>query len=364
MRSFSLRFNQFSIVLLLFFVFGFARISNAQHALREEKVSSEELKREEEIEIEEEESKEAVEVSDLIIHHVLDDHFWHFADGFVLPLPVIVYSAEKGLDVFSSAHFMDEHHHEVEYNGYELKDHHIYLAGTEKQVLDLSITKNVAMLFINAILMITIFLAVAKAYKKNTGKAPSGIQSFMEPIILFIRDEIVKPNIGPQYEKFLPYMLTLFFFILFGNILGLIPGSGNLTGNIAVTATLAILTFIITNVKGNKGYWSHIFWTPGVPLPLRLVILPVEIIGVFTKPFSLMIRLFVAVTAGHIVILALICLTFIFGSIWVGVGSTPIVVFINVIELLVAGIQAYVFTLFSSLYIGMAIADHGHDDHH
>jgi F-type H+-transporting ATPase subunit a len=205
---------------------------------------------------------------------------------------------------------------------------------------------------------------VASAYTKNAGKAPRGIQSFMEPIILFIRDEIVKPNIGPQYEKFLPYMLTLFFFILFGNILGLVPGSGNLTGNIAVTFTLAILTFIITNVKGNKGYWSHIFWTPGVPLPLRLVILPVEIIGIFTKPFSLMIRLFVAVTAGHIVILALICLTFIFGRLWVGIASTPIVLFIDLIELLVAGIQAYVFTLFSSLYIGMAIADHGHDDHH
>jgi F-type H+-transporting ATPase subunit a len=175
-----------------------------------------------------------------------------------------------------------------------------------------------------------------------------------------VRDEIVKPNIGHHYEKFFPYLLTLFFFILFGNLLGLVPGSGNLTGNIAVTLTLALLTFIITNVNGNKAYWSHIFWTPGVPLPLRLVILPVEIIGIFTKPISLTVRLFVAVTAGHIVLLSLISLTFIFQSVTVGFVSSVIVLFINLIELLVAGIQAYVFTLFTSLYIGMATAEHEH----
>jgi F-type H+-transporting ATPase subunit a len=140
----------------------------------------------------------------------------------------------------------------------------------------------------------------------------------------------------------------------------LLPGAGNMTGNIAVTLTLAVFTFIITNVSGNKSYWGHIFWTPGVPLPLRIVILPVEIIGLFTKPFSLTIRLFVAITAGHIVILSLICLTFIFGSIYVGLASTLMVLFINLIELLVAGIQAYVFTLFTSLYIGMATAEHEH----
>jgi len=177
---------------------------------------------------------------------------------------------------------------------------------------------------------------------------------------VFVRDEIVKPNIGHHYEKYLPYLLTLFFFILFGNLLGLLPGAGNMTGNIAVTLTLAVFTFIITNFSGNKSYWGHIFWTPGVPLPLRIVILPVEIIGLFTKPFSLTIRLFVAITAGHIVILSLICLTFIFGSIYVGLASTLMVLFINLIELLVAGIQAYVFTLFTSLYIGMATAEHEH----
>jgi F-type H+-transporting ATPase subunit a len=302
--------------------------------------------------------------SEVILHHVMDDHVWHFTDHLVLSLPVIVYSEEKGLDMFSSGNFYDEHHNVVEYNGYTLEHNHIYLADSGKKVLDLSITKNVAMLLINATLLVLVFLAVAKGYKNNKGKAPQGIQSFFEPIIVFVRDEIVKPNIGHHYEKFLPYMLTLFFFILFGNLLGLLPGAGNLTGNIAVTLTLAVLTFIITNVSGNKGYWSHIFWTPGVPLPLRLVILPVEIIGIFTKPFSLTVRLFVAITAGHIVLLSLISLAFIFQSITVGFVSSLIVLFINLIELLVAGIQAYVFTLFSSLYIGMATEDHGHHEGH
>jgi F-type H+-transporting ATPase subunit a len=304
-------------------------------------------------------------VSEVILHHVMDDHVWHFFDGHygTLYLPVIVYTAERGFEVFSSHHFYNEQHQVVEYNGYKLEHNHIYLAETGKAVLDLSITKNVAMLLINATLLMVVLLAVARGYKKNAGKAPTGIQAFIEPIVVFVRDEIVKPNIGSKYEKYLPYMLTLFFFILFGNLLGLLPGAGNLTGNIAVTLTLAALTFIITNVAGNRAYWAHIFWTPGVPLPLRLVILPVEIIGIFTKPFSLTVRLFVAITAGHIVLLSLICLTFIFQSIAVGFVSSFIVLFINLIELLVAGIQAYVFTLFSSLYIGMATADH-HDEHH
>jgi len=304
---------------------------------------------------------EPFNASEVILHHVMDDHQWHFADWLVMPLPIIVYSEEKGLDVFSSSRFYDEHHNAVEYNGYKLEHNHISLADSGKAVFDLSITKNVAMLFITAALMFFVFRSVAKGAKDNKGKAPKGLQSFFEPIILFVRDEIVKPNMGHHYERFMPYMLTLFFFILFGNLLGLLPGAGNLTGNIAVTLTLAVFTFLITNFSGNKGYWSHIFWTPGVPLPLRIVILPVEIIGIFTKPFSLMIRLFVAITAGHIVLLSLICLTFIFGSIIVGVGSSVIVLFINLIELLVAGIQAYVFTMFSSMYIGMAIQDHSHD---
>jgi F-type H+-transporting ATPase subunit a len=343
MRTFLTKISQFSVILLLF-VFGFTTISKAnEHGSQ----------------------PEAFDASKVILHHVVDDHVWHIWDGHygTIFLPVIVYS-DQGLDIFSSRNFYDEHHNIVDYNGYHLDEHsHISRVGSDVYVLDISITKNVAMLLINAVLLLAIFLAVAKSAKTNAGKAPKGIQSFFEPIIIFVRDEIVKPNIGHQYNKFLPYMLTLFFFILFGNLLGLLPGAGNLTGNIAVTLTLAVLTFIITNVKGNKAYWTHIFWTPGVPMYVRIVLLPVEIIGIFTKPISLTVRLFVAITAGHIVLLSLISLAFIFQSVTVGFISSTIVLFINLIELLVAGIQAYVFTLFSSLYIGMAIADHGHEHH-
>jgi F-type H+-transporting ATPase subunit a len=302
---------------------------------------------------------EKFNANEVIIEHVLDDHQWHFTDGFVVPLPIIVYSSERGLEVFSSSHFY-EGHHKVEYNGYKLEGREIFLTASGQKALDLSITKNVAMLFINAAVLLLVFFSVAKAYKNNPGKAPKGLQSFIEPIVVFVRDEIVKPNLGHHTQKYLPYILTLFFFVLFGNLLGLLPGAANLTGNIAVTVTLAIITFLITNLNGNANYWKHIFWTPGVPLPLRLIILPVELIGVFTKPFALTIRLFVAITAGHIVLLSLICMAFMFHSYFVGIGASLVVLFISLIELLVAGIQAYVFALFTSLYIGMATAD----DHH
>lgn len=296
---------------------------------------------------------------DMINHHIRDAHSWEIWHGGTVHLPVIVFSEEKGLDIFSSSNFYNDQHEIVPFNGYVMDHEHITLQNGE-HVLDFSITKNVLFLFINAALLLLIFFAVAKGYKKNAGHAPKGIQSFFEPIILFVRDEIVKPNIGPKYERYLPYMLTLFFFIWFGNLLGLLPGAANLTGNIAITAVLAVGTFLITNFSGNKEYWKHVFWTPGVPTPLKAIIVPVEMIGLFTKPISLMIRLFVAITAGHIVILSLLALTFIFESFAVGIGSAVIVTFINFIELLVATIQAYVFTMFSSLYIGMAVADHDH----
>ena len=303
--------------------------------------------------------------SELINHHILDAHEWHFFDGHygTLFLPVILYSSDNGLEVFSSSNFYDEHHNIVEFNGYKYEHGHILPLAEGRTVIDFSITKNVAFLFLNATLMIVIFLAVARGYKKRPKEAPKGIQSLFEPIIVFVRDDIVKPNIGPKYERYLPYLLTLFFFIWFGNLLGLMPGAANLTGNIAVTGVMAIITFLFTNFSGNKTYWGHVFNTPGVPFALKFIIVPVEIIGVFTKPISLMIRLFVAITAGHIVILSLISLIFIFESYMVGFASTLIVVFITFIELLVATIQAYVFTMFSSLYIGLAIEEH-HEEHH
>ena len=294
---------------------------------------------------------------EMINHHIKDAHGWEIAHGLVVPLPIIIYSEADGLVIFSSDHFFNEAHEEVSHDGYLLSDGHISRADGQP-VFDFSITKNVLFIFIDAAIMMLVFFAVARGYKKNEGKAPKGLQSFFEPVIVYIRDEIVRPSIGEKYQKYLPYLLTLFFFIWFGNLLGLIPGAANMTGNIAVTAVLAFGTFLITNFSGKKAYWAHIFWTPGVPLWLRPIILPVEFIGVLTKPVSLMVRLFVSITAGHIVVLSLISLTFIFHSWMVGLGSTVIVTLITIIELLVATIQAYVFTMFTSLYIGMAVEEH------
>ena len=306
--------------------------------------------------------------TDFILHHVKDAHDWHFATightHLTIPLPVIIYSEDRGLEVFMSSQFKDHETHEpIWFEGYKIDEHeHIIAEDESRTIHDFSITKNVAMLFITAFVLMYLILKSASHYRKNPNSPPKGVASFLEPIIIYIRDEIAKPNIGPKYKRYLPYLLTLFFFIWIGNLLGLIPGAANLTGNIAVTFTLAVLTFLITNLSGNKDYWRHVFATPGVPIPLLPVMIPVEFIGLFTKPFSLMVRLFVAITAGHIVILSLIGLTFIFKSLTVGILSTVMVLFINIIELLVATIQAYVFTLFTSMYIGAAVAEH-HEDH-
>lgn len=299
-------------------------------------------------------------MGEMIMHHVLDDYQYEIMHGLVIPLPVILYTEKNGLLIFSSSNLFDDDHVPLEegYNGF------IYYHGKLKPIdqdasyVDLSITKNVAFLILTATLMILVFLSVAKGYSKKNS-APKGIQALFEPVIIFVRDDIVKPNIGENYEKYLPYMLTLFFFIFFGNVLGLMPGAANLTGNIAVTLSLALFTFLITNFSGNKHYWKHIFWTPGIPIIMRVIILPIELIGVFSKPISLMIRLFAAITAGHIVLLSFIGLIFIFQSYFVGVMSALFVVGLNLVELMVAGIQAYVFTMFSSVYIGLATED-GH----
>lgn len=304
-----------------------------------------------------------------IMHHVKDSHEWHFATfghtHVTLPLPVIVYSGDRGLEVFMSTNFQNHDTHafgkEYAHEGYFI-DEHDHLGRVDgASFLELSITKNVVMLFIVLIFLAWMALSAAGHYKKNGPVAPKGVASLIEPIVIFVRDEIAEKSIGPKYKKFVPYLLTLFLFIWFGNLLGLLPGAANLTGNIAVTMVLAVLTFIITNVNGNKDYWKHVFMTPGVPPAMLLIIVPVEIIGLFTKPFALMVRLFVAITAGHIVILGFIALAFIFESYAIGFVSTVMVTFINLIELLVATIQAYVFTLFSAMYIGGAVAEHAHD---
>ncbi|WP_210462147.1 F0F1 ATP synthase subunit A [Rufibacter roseolus] len=313
---------------------------------------------------------------EMISHHIGDDYTWHFADGVVLPLPVILYG-ENGLDVFLASKFYNEHHELQPYNGYVMEHGHIYYANEEGEPrtkvnekgetehvgpMDFSITKNVASLFLSVLLLFLVFFSIAGAYSKNRGKAPRGLQSFFEPIIVFIRDDIAKTNIGPKYERFMPYLLTVFFFIWFNNLLGLLPGGANLTGNIAVTLVLALLTLILTVFNGNKSYWGHIFATPGVPKWLAPIMIPVEVIGIFTKPFSLMVRLFANITAGHIIILSLFSLIFIFQSIAIGPLSVAFATFMNFLELFVALLQAYIFTLLSAMYFGGAVEEHDHHD--
>ena len=236
-------------------------------------------------------------------------------------------------------------------------------ADEENLPLDFSITKAVAGLFGAAVIGLLLFLSLARSYKKTGISHPKGIQSFLEPIILFVRDDIAIANIGKhKYAKYMPYLLTVFFFILINNLMGLIPFpppfGANVTGNIAVTFVLALFTFIITQFSGNKNYWRHVFATPGVPFWLLPVMIPVEIIGIVSKPFALMIRLFANITAGHIIVLSLVCLIFIFKSLGVAPVSILFVIFMDCLELLVAFLQAYVFTLLSALFISLAVQDH------
>ncbi|MNZ98623.1 ATP synthase subunit a [compost metagenome] len=217
-------------------------------------------------------------------------------------------------------------------------------------------------MFLSAIILCLIFFSVAGAYKKRVGKAPKGLQSLIEPIIVFIRDEIARPNIGHKYVSYMPFLLTVFFFIWVNNLLGLIPifpGGANLTGNIAVTFVLGTITFLITNFSGNKYYWKHIL-APDVPWWLYPIMLVVEIIGLLSKPFALIIRLFANITAGHIIVLSLISLIFIFKTLYIAPVSVAFVLFMDVLELLVAFLQAFIFTMLTALFIGTAVEEHHH----
>jgi F-type H+-transporting ATPase subunit a len=313
---------------------------------------------------------------EMIMEHILDAHEWHVltynGHHVSIPLPVILYAPGKGLDMFLSSRFGHGH---ASWNGYRL-EHGKIVAEDGSAFYDLSITKNTAAMMISVLLLLFIFISIANAYKRRAGQAPKGIQSLMEPIILFIRDEVAKPSIGPKYERYVPYLLTVFFFIWINNMMGLIPifpFGANVTGNIAVTMTLALFTFVITLVIANKGYWAHIVNTPGVPwwLKFPVPLMPVvEFLGVFIKPFVLMLRLFANITAGHIIPLGFFALIFIFGEMSQGVGmgvsviSVAFSLFMSCLELLVAFLQAYVFTLLSAMYFGMAIEEHHHDHEH
>jgi len=335
-------------------------------------------------------SEEEFNATESILEHIADSHEWHLyttkeGKHVSVPLLVILYSKHSGLHVFSSRKIAHGH----TYEGFQMGQGTIEVKNrkgenVEKSLdgkiievdqngemvesglpLDLSVTKNVTMMLLSVIILLWVFLSLARAYKKIGISEPKGMMGFIEPVIVFIEEDVAIPNIGEdKYYKYMPYLLTIFFFILINNLMGLIPFfpfGANVTGNIAVTGVLAIFTFLITTFSGNRGYWQHIFNTPGVPIWLSPIMIPVEIIGMITKPFALMVRLFANITAGHIVVLSLISMIFIFKSIFMSVPSLVMVIFMDLIELLVAFLQAYIFTLLSALFIGLAMPEHHHD---
>lgn len=323
------------------------------------------------------EADEEFDASSFILDHIADSHEWHIltkknGESVAIYLPVIVYSKEKGLDIFCSKKLSDGNI----YKGYKLEEegdlkgkivnvNESGIIDEENRPLDFSITKTVVGMLAAALIGLLLFISLGRSYRKSGISHPKGIQSFLEPVVLFVRDDIAIPNIGEEkFEKFMPYLLSVFFFILINNIMGLVPFpppfGANVTGNIAVTLTLAVFTFLIIQINGTKTYWKHIFAAPGVPFWLLPIMIPVEIIGMISKPFALMIRLFANITAGHIIVLSLVCLIFIFKSLAVAPVSVLFVIFMDCLELLVAFLQAYVFTLLSALFISMAVQDEHH----
>lgn len=312
-------------------------------------------------------------VSEVMEHHLQDSHYFDlWSDGeagthFGFSLPVII--VDNGVHVFSASKFKrGDHLVLIDGQHYRLYHSKIYKTNAEgeitydkngfpanERVLDISITKNVLVSILIAIFMILSFTSLAKSYKKNV--VPKGFGRFLEPIIIFVRDDIAKVNIGPKHRKYMGFLLTVFFFILFLNLLGMFPFGVNVTGNIAVTFALAAITFFITQFSGNKNYWKHIFWFPNVHPVMKIVLIPIEILGMFTKPFALMIRLFANMTAGHVIIMSLLGLIFVYQNWIAGPAFFGFSLFIMVIEILVAFLQAYIFTLLSALYIGTAVEE-------
>ena len=339
-----------------------------------------------------EEKKEEFNAADVIFGHILDNHEFHFTEyhdaagnlhHVSLPLPIILYSIEKGLTAFMSSKF--EHGHAA-YNGYKIEteekikgDRIVALNddGTineNNKVYDLSLTRNVVQMMLALALLSWLMISIANAYKRGAGvtSAPKGKQNLLEILVLFVREEVAKPNLGHKYEKYLPYLLTTFFFILINNIFGLIPGTANVTGNIAFTVVLGVISFVVILFSTNTHFWAHIFNPPGVPLGVKFILVPVEFLGVFIKPFALIIRLFANMVAGHIIIICLLSLIFIFGQMSpvAGWGTTPVAVgftvFIYFIEVLVAFLQAFIFTNLTAVFIGSAFegGDHANETIH
>jgi F-type H+-transporting ATPase subunit a len=346
----------FSVVLSVFLVFFTCKTFAIQHE-------------EDTVEVKNAEH-EAFNPTTAILEHIADSHYWHVGGSVSIPLPVILFT-DKGTEVFSSSVF---HHGQEAYQGkyynYKLIEDKIKPVDangnldkpTSYKIYDFSITKNVISLWIAVILLIIIFVSVASAYKKRQGKAPKGFQSLIEPVILFVRDEIARPNIGYRHQRYMPVLLTIFFFIWINNLLGLIPifpGGANVTGNILLTFVLATVVLIVVNFSANKYYWKHIF-LPDVPLWLYPIMIPVELIGVISRPFALMIRLYANISAGHIIVLSLISLIFIFKTLYIAPVSIAFVLFMDVLELLVAFLQAFIFTMLTALFIGTAVEEHHH----
>lgn len=333
------------------------------------------------------EEKKGIDIKELVFGHVGDSHEWHLfslhgANGehkeVALPLPCIIYRPEKGFTIFpysklSEGWYRDEAGNQISEHTYE----NLYVEKNMKEkikdefggkVYDFSITKNVLSMIISVVLLLWLVLSAAKKYK-NAMVAPSGFQNALETVIVFIRDEVAKPNLGAKYMRFMPLMLTIFFFIWINNLLGLLPGGANFTGNIAVTGCLALITFIAMMASSNKYFWSHLLNPPDVPFGVKILLVLIELISLLIKPVALMIRLFANILAGHIVILCVISLIFVFALMSAYVGSGFVVVslafsiFMFFLELLVAAIQAFIFTNLTAVFIGQSIEEHHHDEH-
>lgn len=320
----------------------------------------------------------AFDPSKVIMEHVMDAHEFHFlsykgSDGeeheVSIPLPVILYSKERGFAAFSYGRFHEHDSHGI-YNGYKNEEGKIVAVDENTKVYDLSLTRNVVQMFIALIILVWILLTAANKYKtRGTHVAPTGGQNMIEVVVTFIRDEVGKPNLGDKSDSFLPYLLTIFFFILINSLFGLIPGTANVTGNIAFTLILAVISLLVILFNTNRHYWGHIFWPPGVPVLVKFILIPVELLSIIIKPAALMIRLFANMIAGHIVITCFILLIFIFGAMSkvAGWGFAPVsiafTVFIYFIELLVAFIQAFIFTNLTAVFIGQAFEGEHHTSH-
>jgi F-type H+-transporting ATPase subunit a len=364
------------------------------------------------------------------IHHISDANVYTILDAVSIPLPMILYAKDKGWDFFLSNKFKPGHHEDgsAAYNGYVMHhgsvhritdptfpqgevalegfnhtteinakskkvDHYFAKANGQEYKLDprttydggvlgggitsfydLSVTKNVVSMLLVALFLLWIFGRAAKFYASNKDKAPKGATNALETIFLYIRDEVAIPFIGKdKYKKYFPLLLSIFFFILGLNLFGQIPflGGVNVTGNLSVTLVLALIVFIIVNINGNKHYWAHIFWMPGVSIPMKILLALIEVMSLFIKPLTLMLRLAGNISAGHIAILSFIGLIFIFGKAGQSIGggaigtamAIPLTLFMMAIELIVAFVQAYVFTLLTASYIGAATEEAHHDDH-